>query len=245
MKRLMMIVVLVAAVSVANAGVVGKDGSTLPDTPNPPANIDSPRQAAWEWSTAGSMDFVPTTGGSFDGWGSHFLATTVNTSGQDMRVVEFGWPCGGIIAGEWLVWLGATMPADYSSPDFSGSFTATNPDPDLFPPTVYTYVDVSGANVVIPDGETIWIAYVNPGVGGQIDFNGVDTWSWYAGAWDPDQSWSRTAVIQLKADAAAQPTPTPGPGGNAAPVPTLSPIGLVALMLVLAGIGAAILMRRR
>lgn len=245
MKRLMLILVMVAAVSVANAGVVGKDGSTLPDSQNPPANIQSPLQAAWEWSTAGSMDFVPTTGGSFDGWGSHFLATTVNTSGQDMRILEFGFPCAGDIAGQWLVWIQATMPPDYSNPDFTGAFTATDPDPLTFPPTVYTYVDVTGANVVVPAGETIWFAYVNPGVGGQIDFNGVDTWAWYAGAWDGDQAWGRTAVMQLKADPAAQPTPTPGPGGTSVPVPTLSPLGLVALMLVLAGIGAAILMRRR
>ena len=245
MKRSMLIIVMVLAVSVANAGVVGKDGSALPDNPSPVGNIESPLQAAWEWSTAGSMDFVPTTGGSFDGWGSHFLATTANTSGQDMRILEFGFPCAGDIAGQWLVWLGATMPPDTSNPDFSGAFTATDPDPLTFPPTVYTYVDVSGANVVVPAGETIWFAYVNPGVGGQIDFNGVDTWAWYAGAWDGDQAWGRTAVMQLKADPAAQPTPTPGPGGTSVPVPTLSPFGLVALMLVLAGIGAAILMRRR
>ncbi len=245
MKRLMLIVVMITAVGVASAGVVGKDGSTLPNNPNPVANIESPLQAAWEWSTAGSMDFVPTLGGSSDGWGTHFLATTVNTSGQDMRILEFGWPCGGTIAGEWLVWLGASMPPNYSNPDFSGPFTATSPDPTTLPPTIYTYVDVSGANVVVPAGETVWFAYVNPGIGGQVAFNGVDTWSWYGGVWDPDQAWGRTAVMQLRADPAAQPTPTPGPGGTNAPVPTLSPIGLVALILVLAGIGAAILMRRR
>lgn len=244
MKRLALVLMMVAVVGVADAGVVGKDGSTLLDTLNPPENTPSSRQAAWEWSTAGSMDFVPTTGGSFDGWGSHFLATTVNTNGQDMQLVELGIPCAGDIAAEWMVWLGA-MPADYSSPDFSGSFTATDPDPLTFPPTVYTYVDVTSANVVVPDGETVWVAYVNPGVGGQLDFNGVDTWSWYFGAWDGDQAWGRTAIIQLKADpVVVQPTPTIPPTG-AEPVPTMSLGGIAILMTLLAGIAVAILARRR
>ena len=246
MKRLALIMIMVAAVGVADAGVVGKDGSTLPDSVNPPENITSPKQAAWEWSTAGTMDAVPTTGGSWDGWGSHFLATTVNNTGQDMQIIEFGWPCGGTIPGEWFVWLGSTMPADYSNPDFTGTFTATSNDDVTFPPTIYTYVDVTSANVVVPDGETVWFAYVNPGLGGQIDANGVVTWSWYLGAWDADDAWGRTAVMQLKGDpVAAQPTPTAPPGGGGQPVPTLSLAGIMALVVLLAGIAVAILVRRR
>lgn len=244
MKRLALVLMMVAVVGVADAGVVGKDGSTVADSVNPPQNIPSSRQAAWEWSSGGVMDFVPTTGGSFDGWGSHFLATTVNGTGQDMQLTELGIPCAGTIAAEWMVWIG-TMPSDYSSPDFSGSFMATDPDPLTFPPTVYTYVDVTSANVLVPSGEAVWIAYVNPGVGGQTDFNGVDTWSWYLGAWDGDQAWGRTAIMQLKGDPVVQPTPTVPPSTGAEPVPTMSLGGIAILMTLLAGIAVAILARRR
>lgn len=246
MKRLALVLMMVAVVGVADAGVVGKDGSTLPDSTNPPENVASSRQAAWEWSTGGSMDFVPTTGGSSDGWGTHFMAMTVNTTGQEMQIIEFGWPCGGTIPGEWFVWLGATMPVDYSNPDYTGAFTATSADPDTLPPTIYTYVDVTAANVLVPDGETIWFAYVNPGIGGQVDFNGVDTWSWYLGAWDSDQGWGRTDIMQLKGDpVAAQPTPTVPAGGGGQPVPTMSLGGIAILVTLLAGIAVAILARRR
>lgn len=245
MRRLLMVLVIVAVtVSIGNAGVVGKDGSTLPDRDSFPATTHSAVRAVWEWNSAGSIDAAATTGGSSDGWGTHFLATTVNDSGDDMRLVELGWPCAGVIPGAWLVWVGGSMPADYSNPDYTGSFTAVDTDDTQLPPPTYTYVDVTAANVVVPRGETVWLAYVNPGVGGQIDFNGVDTWGWYGGAWDPDQTWGRTAVMQLKGDPMDQPTPTPNP--NAAnPVPTLSGTAVIMLMVVLAGLGVAILIRRR
>lgn len=35
--------------------------------------------------------------------------------------------------------------------------------------------------------------------GGQVDFNGENTWAWYLDTWDPDADWGRTAVLQLKA----------------------------------------------
>lgn len=59
---------------------------------------------------------------------------------------------------------------------------------------------MTAANVVIPDGETFWFGYLNPGQAGQITFYGVETLGWYGGAWDPDSGWGRTTVLQVKAN---------------------------------------------
>jgi hypothetical protein len=139
---------------------------------------------------------VPTTGGSVVGWGSHFIVMTTNTSGSDINLSELGFPCGGP-ASTWLVWVGSAQPADFSTPDFSGPFTPTDPDPATFPPTTYAYLDVTASNVLIPAGSDFWFGYENPGVGGQVDCNGLVTYAWYGGAWDPDDTWGRTAVMQV------------------------------------------------
>jgi hypothetical protein len=79
-----------------------------------------------------------------------------------------------------------------------GSFTPEDPDPETWPPTTYTYVDISGAGIIVPAGTYFCFGYDNTGMGGQTAFNGVETWAWYGGFWDPDVGWGRTAVLQVK-----------------------------------------------
>ena len=245
MRRIWLISLLFLSIGVfADAGVVSKDGSTLPDRVDTNTNQRSPIQTAWEWSSGGAIDVVPTTGGSWDGWGEYFIVQVTNDTGADQQIVEFGFPCGGTIGSEWMIWLDSTMPASFSGGDFSGSFTATDTDDTTMPPVNYTYVDVSAEGVVIPDGQVFWFGYKNPGLSGQIDYNGIDTYGWYGGAWDGDGGWGRTTVMQFKANPPAQPTPTPGSGG-AAPVPALSAGGMTAMVLLLLGIGFALIIKRR
>ncbi len=196
MKKLAFVVVITTVAAAALAGVVGKDGSTLPEKAPAVASQPSEVRADFDWSSGGAMNTVPTTGGSFDGWAEYFIVMTTNTLGQDIVLTELGFPCGGP-SSSWGVWVGPTMPTNYTSPQFSGSFTPVDPNPATMPPTTYTYVDVSTANVVIPAGSTFWFGYLNPGISGQIDFNGVTTYGWYLGAWDPDAGWGRTTVMQV------------------------------------------------
>ena len=178
--------VIILGIGIAQAGVVGKDGSTLPDRIDTDTSQRSPLQGDWEWSSGGSIDVVPTTGGSWDGWGEYFIVQVTNTSGSDQQIIEFGFPCAGTIDSEWMIWLDSAMPASFAGGDFSGSFAATDTDDTVFPPVTYTYVDVSGDGVVIPAGQTFWFGYKNPGVSGQVDANGTTTYGWYGGAWDAD-----------------------------------------------------------
>jgi hypothetical protein len=59
---------------------------------------------------------------------------------------------------------------------------------------------VASANVCIPSGNWWTFGYNVTGNGGQISYNGVDTYGWYGGVWDPDPNYGRTAVLQVKAD---------------------------------------------
>lgn len=162
--------------------------------------------ADFEYSTTGTMGTVPTTGGSYDGWGEWFITAIENNSGNDLLLTQISIPCCGPTTGDygWVVWSdvgGLNAPAgDAATADYYGAFSPVDPSPDTFPPTTYTDIDVSAAGAVIPAGNFFCVGYDNTGNGGQIDFNGVDTWAWYEGAWDGDQAWSRTAVIDVYAD---------------------------------------------
>jgi hypothetical protein len=153
-----------------------------------------------EYNTTGTIDGPATTGGSASGWGTHFITNWTNGSGEDVVLVELGWPCGGAGPVDWMVWMGAGLPGAPGTETFGGVWTPASADGTTNPPPVYTYVDVSAANIVVPAGATIYFGYENPGIGGQITTNGVETWAWYLGAWDPDSGWGRTAVLQVKAN---------------------------------------------
>jgi hypothetical protein len=188
-----------------------KDGTpTDNQSPTVPGQ-ESQYRADWEYNTGGSIDFVPTTGGSSTGWGEWFITTVYNGTGFDITLTEFGFPCSGPATGTygWVVWL--NMPGieppigDATTADYYGAFTPVDPDPGTFPPTVYTYVDVSMEGIVIPAGTYFTFGYDNTGTGGQTTYNGVETWAWYSGLWDPDVNYGRTAILQVKGDFAPIP----------------------------------------
>ncbi len=162
--------------------------------------------ADFEYNSGGAMGTVPTTGGSSTGWGEWFVVPILNDSGNDIVLTDLGFPCCGPATSDdgWLVWtdVGALNPpaGEASTADYSGAFTPVDPAPDTFPPITYTYVDISAENIVIPDGVYFCIGYDVTGNGGQVDFNGVDTWSWYDNVWDSDQAWGRTDVLEVSAD---------------------------------------------
>ena len=190
------IVVVLIVATVALAGVVGKDGSTLPEQPPAVTSQPSGVTADFEWSSGGALNVVPTTGGSATGWAEYFIVMTTNTTAQPIRLDELGFPCGGPSA-SWGVWVQSAQPPNYTSPQYSGNFTPVDPNPATFPPTTYTYVDITATNVVVPAGADFWFGYLNPGIAGQVDFNGVITYGWYLGAWDPDNNYGRTTVMQV------------------------------------------------
>ena len=162
--------------------------------------------ADFEYNTGGAMGTVPTLGGSFDGWGEWFVTSVLNDTGHDLVLTELGFPCGGPATGDygWVVWTdvgGLVAPSgEASTADYYGAFTPTSDDPSTIPPTVYSYIDVSAENIVIANGAYFCFGYDNTGVGGQIDTNGVDTWSWYENAWDSDAAWGRTDIMEVSAN---------------------------------------------
>jgi FlgD Ig-like domain len=151
-----------------------------------------------EYSTTGVMDTPATMGGDRDGWGTEFITCWDNTTGNDVTIDEFGWPCGGFWSQFWYVWITDNLPVDPYTLQFYGSFVATSEDDTEWPPSQYTYIDMSDENIVIPAGATMYFGYGNPGMGGQIGFNGVETWSWLDDNWDMDGDFGRTAVMQFK-----------------------------------------------
>jgi hypothetical protein len=158
-----------------------------------------------EFSTTGAMDTPATLGGDRDGWGTEFITRWDNETGHDVIVEEFGWPCGGWWSQFWYVWITDSLPEDPYTLQYYGSFVAESPDDTEWPPSLYTYVDVSDEGVVIPAGASMYFGYGNPGMGGQIGFNGVETYSWLDDGWDMDGDFNRTAVMQFKGSFAASP----------------------------------------
>ena len=151
-----------------------------------------------EYSTTGAMDTPATMGGDRDGWGTDFITRWDNTTGQDVLIEEFGWPCGGWWAQFWYVWITDTLPANPWTLDYHETFVAASEDDTEWPPSVYTYIDVSEEGMVVPAGGSMYFGYGNPGMGGQIGNNGVATWSWFDDSWDMDGDFNRTAVMQFK-----------------------------------------------
>ena len=156
----------------------------------------------FEYSTGGAMGTPATTGGSNDGWGEWFITSVENNTGLDLILTQLAFPCCGDASDSygWIIWtdVGSLVaPAgDVNTCDYYGVYTPADPD-STFPPDTYTYVDVSSSSIIIPAGNFFCFGYDNTQIGGQVDFNGVDTWSWYENAWDPDQGWSRTALIEV------------------------------------------------
>ncbi|RLI52764.1 MAG: hypothetical protein DRP09_17245, partial [Candidatus Thorarchaeota archaeon] len=188
-KYLVLAAVLVFFATPAFGATASKDGT--PIEPNQPSIQSDPSdvRSDFEYNTGGYIDFVPTTGGSASGWGEWFITSVQNDTGQDLSLVEFGFPCCGPPTGfyGWVVWTNVGGPVPPPGPaetaEYYGTFTPVDPGPGTFPPTVYTYIDVSGEGIVIQAGDWFCFGYDNTDTGGQTDFNGVDTWAWYSGVW--------------------------------------------------------------
>ena len=158
-----------------------------------------------EYSTTGTMDTPATKGGDRDGWGTEFLTRWDNNTGSDVFIEELAWPCGGWWAQFWYVWITDIMPSDPYTLEYYGSFVATSEDDTEWPPSLYTYIDVKSEGMVVPAGATMYFGYSNPGMAGQIAFNGVETFSWFDESWDMDGNFGRTAVMQFKGTFGASP----------------------------------------
>jgi hypothetical protein len=203
MKKLTLllgVLALIALPALAADGIVGKNGETAPLSDIPAQPSEGSRDYTVFYNTGGALDTPATTGGSDTGWGPYFIATWVNDTGEDILLVEFGWPCNG--TGDqkhWYYWLSETLPGPISTAHASGMYTIADPVYSQ-PPTVYSYVDVESVGLVVPAGARIYWGYElpTPGLGGQLTYNGVVTWAWYGGTWDPDEAWGRTALLQLK-----------------------------------------------
>ena len=204
-------ILLIAAPAFGATLTVSKTGEQADVVPGG-ASTPSQLRADFEWNSGGSIDFIPDTGGSATGWAEYFITAVQNTTGQDLQLVELGFPCDGPATGTygWLVWIDAAVPPGTPGPattaQYYGAFTPVS-NTGTFPPTVYTYIDVSTENMIVPDGSWLWFGYDNTGYGGMTSYNGVETWGWYGGVWDPDGNWGRTAILQVKANYAG-PVPT-------------------------------------
>jgi hypothetical protein len=170
--------------------------------------------AEYQFST-GSWDQVPNLGGSHDGWGEWFITAFENDTGEDINIIELGMPCCGPASGDygWVVWYDVGSLSAPSGPastaDAYGPYTPVDSNPSTFPPTTYTYVDLSGEDLTVEADTFFVIGYDVTGNGGQIDYNGYTTWAWYGGGWDPDPGYSRTALIQCLGETAGPPDTEP------------------------------------
>jgi hypothetical protein len=168
--------------------------------------------AEYRFST-GAWDQPPTKGGTSYGWGEWFVTTFENDTGEDISITELGMPCCGPPSGDygWVVWydVGGLRfpPGTPQSADEHGSYTPEDGG-STNPPVTYTYVDLSGEDVVIEEGTYFAIGYDVTRRGGQVPYNGYCTWAWYSGWWDPDYDWGVTALIQCRAESAI-PDPDP------------------------------------
>ena len=203
-KLLAVFTVLALVASPAFGASADKDGTPSNNVPPSVQGDTSAHRADFEYNTGGAIDFVPESGGSAAGWGEWFIGTVLNDTGEELTLTELGFPCSGAPTGDygWVVWTdvgGINAPAgDASTADYFGAFAPTDPAPDTLPPTVYSYIDVSGANIVIAPGAYFCFGYDVTGNGGQTAYNGVETWAWYGDLWDPDSSYGRTAILQVK-----------------------------------------------
>jgi len=160
--------------------------------------------ADFEYNTGGYLGFQADLFGSSYGWGQWFITTVQNPFSQPLQIVELGFPCCGTTTSTygWVVWddmgLIAAPSGAPQTCDYHGAFTPL--EGPAGNPSVYTYVDVTSAMVIIPPGAFFCFGYQNTGDGGQTPYNGVSTWSWDESMWIGDAQYYRTAVLQVKAE---------------------------------------------
>jgi len=211
LKKLVILMAVMAIAVPAWSAVVSRDGTETDLKPAELVGEVSMVRSDFEYNTGGAIDIICTTSGSEDGWAWYILHLLTNTTGNDLWVKEWGFPCnlgdgGPALPVEWVVFAGGLPGDPYSTAwTYSGDFDPVDTS-GTFPATVYTYIDVTTDMVIIPDGVTVAWGYENPGLCGQVSYNGVETFGWYSGMWESDVSWGRTAVMQVKADYYTTPT---------------------------------------
>jgi len=201
-------VILLQALSLnaAELTVTGKDRQMVGLTPSVTTNTPSSVRAMVEYNTAGAMDTPATAAGDRDGWGTEFITRWDNTTGEDITIIELGWPCGGWWSNFWYVWITTEMPADPYTLEHFGSFVAAVEDDTEYPPSQYTYIDMTDEGIIIPAGASMYFGYGNPGLAGQVYGASAETFSWYEDGWDSDNGFGRTTILQFKGDPSPVPT---------------------------------------
>lgn len=193
-----LLLVITSSSSASNFGVSGKNGETCQINPTTLAATASSVRAVVEYNTAGAIDTPATQGGDREGWGTEFITRWDNNTGQDIVLEEFGWPCGGWWSNFWYVWITSELPEDPYTLQFYGSFVAASEDDLEYPPSLYTYIDVSEEGILIPAGASMYFGYGNPGMAGQVLGSSAATYSWYEEMWDNDNAYNRTTILQFK-----------------------------------------------
>jgi len=183
--------------------VTGKNGQMMDLTPSETTPTPSLVRAMVEYNTAGALDTPATAAGDRDGWGTEFVTRWDNTTGEDITIVEFGWPCAGWWANFWYVWITTQLPADPYTLEYYGSFVAAIEDDTAYPPGLYTYIDMTAEEIIIPAGASMFFGYGNPGLAGQVYGTNAETFSWYEDAWETDNSYNRTTILQFKGEPTA------------------------------------------
>jgi hypothetical protein len=205
MKKLLVVVAMLAiAASPLLAATASKDGTPVTPVPASPGERSQVR-ADFEYNTGGAIDFVPDLGGSATGWAEWSITFVDNTSDCDLVLSELSWPCSGPASGAygWIVWPNqGALPGPASTATYYGPYTPVDPNPATFPPTTYSYIDVSASNVPFALGSTLCFGFDNTGMQGMTAYNGVVTYGWYGGIWDDDSPYGRTVIMQLKANCA-------------------------------------------
>lgn len=206
--RLSIVCLLVLAAlypAAAEEIVVGKDGSRLTATPFIFEDPVIGNRADFEFNTGGIMDGPSTMAGTASDWGEWFITTLRNDTDKPLLLLEIGFPCSGSSSESygWLVWTdvgGMNSPhLGARSAQYFGSFSPIVSGEQV-PPRTYTTIDISGRDITVPAGAHFCFGYDVTGLGGQVEFSGVETWSWYSGYWDSDAGWGRTALLQIRAD---------------------------------------------
>ncbi len=210
LRKLVVALAVLAIAAPAFAFVASKDGSVVIIPNSSPVDQPLGDRADVEYNTGGAMFTPATTAGNASGWAYYTMNVYTNGAAQDIEFLELGFPTNEnsadpiVMPVEWNIDLNNNDVYSVADPythawDGVGTFTPTGVI-DTSPPTVYSVVDVSAANLVLPAGASMVWGYENAGLCGQITFNGVETIGWYVSFWDSDEPYGRTGLQQFTAD---------------------------------------------
>jgi len=161
-----------------------------------------------EFNTCGAMGFPPAGGGGPSTWAFWTAHVYTNNTGYDICITELGAPTCEYSGEPIAMPVDATIElntntvfaiADPYTFAWDGLVTFTPIEVmDTLPPTVYTPVDFTGAELVLLNGQSMVWGYENAGYMGLANYSGQDTYGLYQGAWDGDFNYGYTAPFQFK-----------------------------------------------